>query len=576
MKSFKTLPLLALAVMITACGLIVGDPGETSPEVATTTTVARSCVQVTLGTEPIDTGSPATDAISLSGEIFRCAQDVVVVGETNLNEIVAAAQLAAALNGPLLFPHPRLAAELGRLEPTTVHVVGNLEINTPPDTAVEAHDISTALLAAGEALNTTRTVDIAASPDSSSITETVSAIAAGDRVARPPADATGAMGSGIDTAELVAALAEAGGSGPVWLVDGADPVTILLSAAVAHAVGAVVVATDLDDLFRYPEVGPALDGYPDRPLRLVGATTVLNDWHLRTLINGQQIPGGGFELFPDHIPRRFVAFYGHPRSETLGAMGQVTPEQALALMRDGGFLNGYSPSRCLPSPCRGTVPAGLLEDFGADGSHVVPTFNYIASVAHPQCRSSLTSIEVLQEGVDVAAANGGYVMLDLQPGSDRFIEHAHFYEELLRLPHVGLAIDPEWRCGWPGQTEFNKVGTVTAAEINEVIEWLADLVNEAGLPQKLLLIQQFRLDMIQNRDQLIQRPEIQVVIQMDGEGQGTLSAKDSSWRGVTSDTQDNHWMWGWKNFFVRDHPDGPMSPADTLNRDPVPVYISYQ
>ena len=35
----------------------------------------------------------------------------------------AAAQLAAAVSGPLLFPSPRLAAELGRLDPERVHVV---------------------------------------------------------------------------------------------------------------------------------------------------------------------------------------------------------------------------------------------------------------------------------------------------------------------------------------------------------------------------------------------------------------------------------------------------------------------
>jgi hypothetical protein len=271
-----------------------------------------------------------------------------------------------------------------------------------------------------------------------------------------------------------------------------------------------------------------------------------------------------------------VAFYGHPRSATLGAMGQVTPEEALRLMRDGGLLTGYSPNRCLPSPCRGTVQAGLLDAYGADGAHVVPTFNYIASVAQPRCRSHKFEIEVFQEGIDVAGANDGYVVFDLQPGAENFLSHAQFYEEALRQPHVGLAIDPEWRCGWPGQTEFNRIGTVTAAEINQVIDWLADLVNDHALPQKLLLIQQFRLDMIQDRHQLRNRPEVQVVIQMDGEGQGNLTVKDNTWRSVTSGTEDDHWKWGWKNFFVRDHPDGPYSPAESLDRTPVPVYISYQ
>ncbi len=578
MKTPKNLPLLLVIIFASACSLIPsGTPDSTTTTRPTTTTTERACVKVTSGSEPIDSGARATDAMVLSGEIFQCARQVVVVGENDLVEAMAAAQLAAALSGPVLFPHPRLAAELGRLAPQTVHLVGDVEILVPPGTTVETYDTAQAIEATASALGTTRFVDLNSTPDAAGIVETVAAIVAGDRVARPGGTISNeAPPPSIDTSALVEGLAEIGGSGPIWMVEASDPVTILFTSAVTHAVGASVVAAELDDLFRHPEVASALSGYPERPIRLIGTATTLDDWKLRTIVNGVELPGGGFELFPEDRPRRFVAFYGHPRSQTLGAMGQVTPQQALTMMREGGVLTGYSSSRCLPSPCRGTVPPGLLESYAIDGAHVVPTFNYIASVAHPGCRSSRTSIEVLQEGIDVAAANGGYVMLDLQPGSDRFIEHAMSYEEILRLPHVGLAIDPEWRCGWPNQTEFNRVGTVTAAEINEVIEWVADLVKENGLPQKLILIQQFRLDMIQNREQLVERPEVQVVIQMDGEGQGNLSVKESTWRGVTSGTQNNHWKWGWKNFFVRDHPNGPYPAADVLNRTPVPVYISYQ
>jgi hypothetical protein len=567
--------------LLLVSGLIVGAcaPGtdaSTTTSDATTTVPQRECVRVTSSAAPVDTGALATDAISLSGETFTCANDVVLVAEGDSTGLIVAAQLAAALKSPLLFPHPRLASELGRLRPVNIHIVGDFEVATPPGSTAANYDTAEAVAQISSTLGTSRTVALANPITAEGLVETVQAIAEGDRVAVPAVSGDTPGSWSADPAVLIPGLAGIGATGPIWMVEADDPQTILLAASIAHAIEASVVAADLADLFRHPEVGMALNGYPDRPLRLVGSSRELDDWKLRTLVGGLELPGGGFELFPPHIKRRFVAFYGHPRSTTLGAMGQVTPEQALDLMRDGGLLTGYSPNRCLPSPCRGTVQPGLLAGFGADGAHVVPTFNYIASVAHPQCRTSLTSVETFQEGVDVASANGGYVMLDLQPGSTRFIEHAMFYEDLLRLPHVGLALDPEWRCGWPGQTEFNRIGTVTAAEVNEVINWLADLVNEEALPQKLLLIQQFRLDMIQDRDQLVDRPEIQVVIQMDGEGQGNLAIKDRTWGGVTRDTDDAHFMWGWKNFFVRDHPDGPYSPAETLDREPVPVYISYQ
>jgi hypothetical protein len=139
---------------------------------------------------------------------------------------------------------------------------------------------------------------------------------------------------------------------------------------------------------------------------------------------------------------------------------------------------------------------------------------------------------------------------------------------------VSVALDPEWRLG-PNQVHLQQIGSATAAEINTVIDWLADLVREEGLPPKPLVIQQFRLAMIQDRDELIDRDEVEVVIQMDGEGQAGLGVKDETWRVITAGTEDAHWHWGWKNFFVRDNP-GPNSPEDTMSKEPSPVYVSYQ
>ena len=94
--------------------------------------------------------------MSLSGELFTCAIDVVVVDESDLNEVAAAAQLAAALGGPLLFPDDRLAAEIGRLSPSTVHIVGEVEIVTPPDAEILIHGTAEAVETARNALSVFR------------------------------------------------------------------------------------------------------------------------------------------------------------------------------------------------------------------------------------------------------------------------------------------------------------------------------------------------------------------------------------------------------------------------------------
>jgi hypothetical protein len=89
----------------------------------------------------------------------------------------------------------------------------------------------------------------------------------------------------------------------------------------------------------------------------------------------------------------------------------------------------------------------------------------------------------------------------------------------------------------------------------------------------MMIVHQFTPSMIRNRQNLIERPEIQLIIQMDGDG--TEAQKDGTWRQLLAGADDVHWAWGWKNFFDEDEP-GPPSPDDTMKKVPTPVYVSYQ
>jgi hypothetical protein len=64
-----------------------------------------------------------------------------------------------------------------------------------------------------------------------------------------------------------------------------------------------------------------------------------------------------------------------------------------------------------------------------------------------------------------------------------------------------------------------------------------------------------------------------MVIQMDG--QGPIPTKEETYAVLTRGTEGVHWRWGWKNFFDEDSPE-TASPAFTIDRDPVPVFVSYQ
>ncbi len=560
-------------MLVSACSAILGEtPVDTATDSSSTasssedepgpgTTPVGGCIRFTGDhSTPVDTGALASDALSLSGETFLCADDVVVVAEGDLNEVAAAAQLAAAVSGPLLFPEPRLAAELGRLKPERVHLVGDPAVNVPDGANLVEHDAVGAADLAREELGVTETVTIPTSPNSSTIVEALLAIEAGDRVAAPAAPAAGSTTSTaepsdepLDVAGIVSGVAAASDRESVWLVDSAKPQTLLLAAPYGHILGASILAIDGGDILGYPVVGEALGGRTGADTRFVGGTPEGAAWELAVLANGQQVPGGGYHILPDGQPRRYLAYYGHPDTTALGVLGEQGPAETYEKM--GGFVS----------------------DYAGDGAQVIPTFEMIASVASagPTDDGDYSyewPLETFQPWIDFAAENDMYVVLDLQSGRDDFLSQAVQYEEFLKLPFVGLALDPEWRLT-NDQVHLEQVGRVGAAEVNEVVDWLADLVRDNGLPQKMIMVHQFRTSMIQDRQDLKHRPELQMIIQMDGDG--TEPQKDATWGQLLADADDAHWAWGWKNFFDEDEP-GPPSPENTMGKSPTPVYVSYQ
>jgi hypothetical protein len=207
---------------------------------------------------------------------------------------------------------------------------------------------------------------------------------------------------------------------------------------------------------------------------------------------------------------------------------------------------------------------------------VVPTFELIATVASSGAGadgdySSESSIEHLKPWVDAAEQNGMYVVLDLQPGLTDFLTQAKRYEVLLQRPNVGLALDPEWRLK-PGQKHMQQIGSVNASEINATSAWLAELTRQHHLPQKVLLLHQFTLNMIVNRSTLdTSHDELQIIVHADGFG--SRGAKMDTWRGLHIGEPPNVW-WGWKNFYDEDKP--TFTPAETYAIKPAPVFVSYQ
>ncbi|MGJ9407262.1 hypothetical protein ACHABQ_13155 [Nesterenkonia aurantiaca] len=137
-----------------------------------------------------------------------------------------------------------------------------------------------------------------------------------------------------------------------------------------------------------------------------------------------ELPGGGDTLFPD---RRFLAAYGAPGIPALGVLGEGTPQEAAERVKF--YAEQYQEHSEEPvQPAFEIITSIAITEPGVDGNY-----------------TNALDPELIEPWVDLAAEEDIYVVLDLQPGHASFLDQAQQYEEFLAQPHVGLALDPEWR-----------------------------------------------------------------------------------------------------------------------------------
>ena len=274
-------------------------------------------------------------------------------------------------------------------------------------------------------------------------------------------------------------------------------------------------------------------------------------WRSRTAATGVELPGGGQLALPG---KTYVALYGSPSTGALGVLGEQPGAETIA---------------------RAEEHAGWCEPLVEET--VVPSLEIIVTVAAAEPTpdgnySNELPVEDFRELVDLAEEHGQYVVLDLQPGRADFVTQAKIYEELLLRPNVGLALDPEWRLR-EDQVHLTQIGQTSVEEVNEVVDYLADLTRENDLPQKVLVLHMFQTRMIPDVDEVDQsRSELAVLIHADG--QGSQGAKQETWRALHNYAPSVKY-WGWKNFYDEDQP--MLSPEETVEQvDPLPDFISYQ
>lgn len=249
---------------------------------------------------------------------------------------------------------------------------------------------------------------------------------------------------------------------------------------------------------------------------------------------------------------RLVTYYGHPFSDRMGILGEYPPDVMMAKLKEQtAAYTAADPSR--PALCTVELIASVAQGSpGRDGLYL-----------------QRTPPDVIEQYSQLAQSNGCLLLLDIQIGHDTVTNEINALLPFLQRPHVQLAIDPEFRMK-PGQVPGDEFGTLSAAEVAEAGKLLAGIVTRFNIPDKVLVIHQFRASMLPDKALIQPMDHIELVVVMDG--WGAPGAKLGNYGAFVRDELIQYG--GIKIFYRQDDP--LLTPEEVIKLDPSPVIIIYQ
>lgn len=266
------------------------------------------------------------------------------------------------------------------------------------------------------------------------------------------------------------------------------------------------------------------------------------------------VPTAAAETLPGSLlpANRILTYYGHPHDSNMGILGEHEREDLLRLLREeAANYEAVDPSRPV-IPAFEVIATVAQRDPGYDGTYILDT-----------------DLATLTEYADFAEANGMLLFLDLQIGRGTVAAEIEKVLPLLERPYVHLALDPEFVIA-EGETPGIHIGSLPAESITYAQQTLARLVAEKGLPPKVLIVHQFREDMIGDKMSLLPVAGVQLVIDADGYGDPEL--KTAVYNFLVRDEPVEYA--GIKLFYKQDRP--MMTAAEILGLTPPPDLIIYQ
>ena len=301
--------------------------------------------------------------------------------------------------------------------------------------------------------------------------------------------------------------------------------------------------------------GPQLQGGRSRQdMESFGATIRAGTKQLATWPKGPALVPGS--LLPS---KRIVAFYGNPHSKKMGVLGEYPAEQMLGMLDHEVARWKAADPQTSVQPALHLVTVVASGDPGKDGGW--------------RRREDSTVIENVYR---MAKSHNAILFLDIQAG------HSTLPAELPRLlpflarPDIHLGVDPEFYMHYDkeGVRPSKKIGTMMASDVNYVVRTLDQLVQQKGIPPKVLIVHRFTKRMVPDAENIRPTPRVQVVMHMDGWGPPWL--KFDSYRDyeVVHPVQYT----GIKLFFHNDTKKGDplLTPKELVQLRPSLSYVQYQ
>lgn len=264
----------------------------------------------------------------------------------------------------------------------------------------------------------------------------------------------------------------------------------------------------------------------------------------------KELPRGGRTLFPDY---RLVGFCGTPGAPALGALQ--------------GNLSSVTK----------TLEAQAAHY--ATGRKLMPVFELIAVVVQvwpgPDGKyRRRVDDSVVRDYLQAARQAKALLLLNIQPGQSDFVTEVKTFDEVLREPDVGLALDPEWAMKGK-QKPGVFFGQTTGAVLNEVATYLAGIIADNDLPEKPLVFHQVNREVLKGESELTAHPGVVFIKSVDG--LGPIHAKIATY-GNLMETMAAGVHPGFKLFFDEDVRlgGGLMTPKQVLALRPPPEYVMYE